>query len=407
MVFRPEDEAFVLGFEKGQPQVAANKLGWLFIEGFRASLRTAVDVISVLMVSRFPIFKKLIIARKGYSSPEGRFDYASFINIPLAKRLFILVSVLRKALGWVAQDRSAEKVIFTYAVYLPTLIPAALVAKLSHSRVILIVPDLPEYMQPGVQFSFFVRLVRSLNYRLCYYFAGLADGYIFLTAAMAERFAVGARPWVVVEGCIDVSAGREVLAAAGASSKKSIFYAGTLNRAYGLEFLLDAFDKLPDADAELVICGRGELQREIETRARKDPRIRYMGVLPNREVVKLQRTSTLLVNPRPSDSEFTRFSFPSKTLEYMTSGRPVVCCRLPGIPDEYWNYLIPFEREDADGFEATLSGLLKKPRAELDKIGHNALQFVLKNKTPEKQAQRALAMLGISSDSISPHAQHV
>jgi glycosyltransferase involved in cell wall biosynthesis len=401
MVFRPEDESFVFGMEKGQPQVAANKLGWLFIDGLRTSLQKPVDVISVLMVSRFPIFRKLVISRLGCTSPEGTFCYASFLNIPLLKRLFILISVLRRASAWARQTNdSSRRSIFTYAVYLPTLIPAVLVGKLTKSQVILIVPDLPEFMQPGVRFSGLIEAFRTLNYRLCYYFASFVDGFIFLTSAMAERFDVRARPWVVVEGCIDPRPMEDLDASSLDSTVRSIFYSGTLNRAYGLELLLSAFEKMPGPDLQLVICGRGELQDEIIERARRDGRIRYMGALPNRGVVKLQRRSTVLVNPRPSDSEFTRFSFPSKTLEYMTSGRPVVCCRLPGIRAEYWDYLIPFERENAEGFAETLTALLRKPAAELDRIGKNGRNFVLENKTPEKQMRRALPVFGLKDEGL-------
>ena len=41
------------------------------------------------------------------------------------------------------------------------------------------------------------------------------------------------------------------------------------------------------------------------------------------------------MNPRSADAEYTKYSFPSKTIEYLATGVPVVMNRLPGIPEEY------------------------------------------------------------------------
>ena len=38
------------------------------------------------------------------------------------------------------------------------------------------------------------------------------------------------------------------------------------------------------------------------------------------------------VNPRQNNEEFTKYSFPSKTMEYLASGVPVVAYKLDGIP---------------------------------------------------------------------------
>ena len=58
--------------------------------------------------------------------------------------------------------------------------------------------------------------------------------------------------------------------------------------------------------------------------SKKDNRIVFKGMVPNKIVVEDQLKATLLVNPRPSIGEFTRYSFPSKNMEYMVSGTPMV-----------------------------------------------------------------------------------
>lgn len=388
MVFKSEDESFVIGNERGQPQIAANKLGWAFIHGLRTALNRRVDVVSVLMVSRFPIFKKLFIRRKGFADEFGSFRYATYWNFPFIKRFFILCSISSAVMGWL-RTHSGRKTMFVYSVYLPTMLPALVLGRFWGAKVILIVPDLPEHMQPGVRFRFYIQFLRNLNSMLCYLTTRLATGFVFLTAAMSQRVEVFGRPWLVVEGCTENQI--DLQAEAGSSSPgggKTIFYSGSLNRAYGIGLLLDAFGQIPDDKLQLRICGRGDFQREVETRARKDSRIEYLGVLPNAKVVSLQRSATLLINPRPSADEFTLYSFPSKILEYMSSARPVICCRLPGIPEEYWKHLISIDDETVAGFVQAITSALSKSDAELDEIGGNGYKFVTENKSPEVQMAR-------------------
>ena len=47
-------------------------------------------------------------------------------------------------------------------------------------------------------------------------------------------------------------------------------------------------------------------------------------------------TETISVN----SEEYTKYSFPSKIMEYVSTGKPTICYKLDGIPDEYDNILI-------------------------------------------------------------------
>ena len=65
-----------------------------------------------------------------------------------------------------------------------------------------------------------------------------------------------------------------------------------------------------------------------------------MGQVSLNEARALQKTADVLVNPRLNEGEYTKYSFPSKTMEYLSTGRPVVCYKLDGIPDEYDKHLM-------------------------------------------------------------------
>ena len=100
-----------------------------------------------------------------------------------------------------------------------------------------------------------------------------------------------------------------------------------------------------------------------------------------------------MVNPRPTHEEFVKYSFPSKTMEYMASGTPVLTTRLPGMPKEYYPYVDFIEEESAGGIAAALKKVLSHSDAELFCKGMAARAFVLEGRNNVVQAKKLLQML--------------
>ena len=118
-----------------------------------------------------------------------------------------------------------------------------------------------------------------------------------------------------------------------------------------------------------------------------------MGVAPNDVVVEEELRATLLVNPRPTNEDYTKYSFPSKNMEYMASGTPVLTTKLPGMPEEYYPYVYLLEEESAEGMAKALKEILSKPAEELAQKGAAAKKFVMEKKNNISQAKKLLDML--------------
>ena len=71
----------------------------------------------------------------------------------------------------------------------------------------------------------------------------------------------------------------------------------------------------------------------------------------------------------------------------MVSGTSVVTTPLPGMPEEYNQYVYLFDDESVDGMHKTLEMLLAKSKEELHEFGGLAKQFVLAYKSNEVQAK--------------------
>jgi len=80
-------------------------------------------------------------------------------------------------------------------------------------------------------------------------------------------------------------------------------------------------------------------------------------------------------------------------MEYMRAGKPVLCCKLDGIPAGYDEYLSYIEPQDAQGIRETINTIMLLTQAERDGIGRRAREFVLTEKNNITQGKKALELL--------------
>ena len=116
-------------------------------------------------------------------------------------------------------------------------------------------------------------------------------------------------------------------------------------------------------------------------------------MLLSSEIVGKEMEAALLVNPRPTDAEYVKYSFPSKTMEYMASGTPVLTTNLPGMPREYLPYVNLIEEETPQGIANALKKVLAQSDEALMEQGIRARRFVLEQRNNLVQAKKILTML--------------
>ena len=174
---------------------------------------------------------------------------------------------------------------------------------------------------------------------------------------------------------------------------KTMLYTGGLAETYGVVELCEAFHRTADPGYRLILCGSGQAEEKVKHYAKMDRRISYLGLIERLEARKLQRQASVLVNPRRDEGAFTAYSFPSKILEYMSSGTPVMMRKLKGIPAEYMNYCYPIGSDGIEGFSAAIDSVLSKSQDELTAFGAAAQQFVTREKSAQRQGEKLLRLL--------------
>lgn len=257
-----------------------------------------------------------------------------------------------------------------------------LFGKIHKKQVVGIVTDLPNCLS-SKRFNF-NRILRN-------YIIANSDRYVFLTKYMNESLNTKNKPFTIIEGVVDSSV---VKTYSEVNKEKVILYAGTLDRKYGIDKLIDAFIEINDLKWSLHIYGDGDYKSNIIEKTKNVNNIKYFGVKNNKEIVKKEKEAMLLVNPRPNIGKYTKYSFPSKIMEYMSSSTAILMFPLDGIPNEYYDYVYLFEDFEIDSMKKVLKSLMNKPVTELLEKGKIAKDFVF-SKVESNQTEKILNNLKI------------
>ena len=81
-------------------------------------------------------------------------------------------------------------------------------------------------------------------------------------------------------------------------------------------------------------------------------------------------------------------------MEYLASGTPTVMCKLPGIPEEYYEHLFFFEDETIEGYRHKMIELSQMPKSLLEEKGLRAASFIKTKKNSKIQVKRILDLIG-------------
>ena len=273
---------------------AACKYNTLLFEGI---VKNGVEtkVLSVVPVNR-DIYKKIVF--KGYKTKKEGLEthFISQVNLPVIKNVLNIFSGFFKTLFL-----KKDTVVIYDVLVVSASMGALLAAKLRGLKTVGIVTDLPEFQ--GISKKSFLR---KLNDKVI----ASSDSYVFLTKQMNDKVNVNSKPYIVLEGHANEDM-RDKSHKPFSKNEKTVIYAGSIAKIYGIEMLCKAFLDVALPQEKLHIYGNGDYRKELLELVKDHENIIYHGNRPNAEVVEAELNATLMVNPRPTDGEYTKYSFPS------------------------------------------------------------------------------------------------
>lgn len=373
------------------PGYSIQKFSRLLAQGIKAN---GADVIAL---TNPPIIRNIsskFVVCMGCEEENGMiYKYIPFINLPIVKHLCVMIYAFCFVLLWGMTDRK-EKAIVCDVLNVSACMGSLLATKINRIQSMGVVTDIYG-MMVGRNKSKVDILVGFCANRLHNFYLTLFDKYVLLTEQMNEIVNPKSRPYIVMEALCDISIKEEKMVTRQKLYPRTVLYAGGIFEKYGLKMLVDGFIK-SGVDAQLILFGSGSYVEELKSVCSQYPCVEYRGIVANEEVVEEELKASLLVNPRFSTEEFTKYSFPSKNMEYMASGTPVLTTQLPGMPQEYYPYVYLFKEETVDGYAEAIKEILSYTEEQLTNFGVKARGFVLKNKNNVYQGRRVIELFDVN-----------
>lgn len=328
-----------------------------------------------------------LLKREPSETEDGvTYHYIPIVRMPILRHIVLFVHSFFFTMFWCLKTEK-NKAIVCDVLDISICLGSLLSSKICGVKSVGVMTDMPGLMVRQGQ-SLLWKTIAKINMSYIRSFSG----YVFLTQQMNDCINTKKRPYIIMEGLVD----SEMVApdiVDDVEAQRIVMYAGGLHERYGLKMLVDAFVSVGAPDAKLVIYGKGPYENELLDVCSRNISVEYRGVALNDSIVEEERRATLLVNPRPTHEDFTKYSFPSKNMEYMVSGTPLLTTKLPGMPKEYYDYVYLFDEESEGGYAATLKQILGLPSAELKEKGIIAQEYVIRNKNNKIQSERIINLI--------------
>lgn len=299
----------------------------------------------------------------------------------LLSRAFRIRKQLKKVI-----KKEKNNVAIVYGLHTPFLYAVHSLRKYL-SKIVVIVPDLPQYMSSSQ--DHFYRMAKSFDYKMICHYLNSVTHYVLLSEHMKEKLPIGDKPYTRMEGIY----GDTFSFYGGKSKTKDILYTGKIDDRYGIEDLIHAFKLIKGDDYRLLIRGSGRSKQRMEALAEGDCRIIFLPRMSRKELLNLECSSTVLINPIPPSIEMTRYYFPSKTMEYMASGTPTVMYKLDCIPAEYDPHLIYIKGFGVEAIKRALEDICELPESMRLEFGAKASRFIKEKKNPKSQVSRIIELI--------------
>lgn len=367
-------------------QTQTHRFAWSLVRALRQN-GVEIDLLSAAPVSDYPGNPRVLWRSGSFSAHGTPGRFLPFVN------LMVLKHVTRYLGCWLSGmpelRRTRPDWIVVHGVHSPFLWFATQAAKRVGARVAVVLTD-----PPGVIRQEDGRLrsaLKATDIGVVTKALRRSDAVIVLAPQLAEDFAPGV-PAIVAEGLTDLESNAQLPPRNPARPRRVVF-AGGLHEEYGVARLVEAFRLLP-GELELHLFGRGPLEPWLVEQAGADPRIQAPRLVSPQDLPEIYAQASVLVQPRQVDQDFVRYSFPSKLIEYLASGTPVVSTRLPTIPADYEPFVAWAAGDAPTDLAAAIDRVLTWGDTDAASFGAAGSTFIRTTRGSRPQGARIVEFLG-------------
>ncbi len=334
-------------------------------------------------VASYPKDKRLFCSVKTDVLSNGiRVRSLAHINLGALKILTLGLSSAWATFVWGLQNRGRRRVVVSYNLNAP---PAYFVGPVCRLLGIKFVPFIGDIYVPGEVTK--DSLLRRIEFAAQQRAIPLADGLLVCNKAIIEDFAPTSG-YLLIEGGVRESFVQWFEMRHEVSSSFHIVFAGQLSELNGVTLLLDAMRFIGDEDVRVTIMGGGALEQHTRQESALDSRVRFLGPVQHERVIEEYMTADLLVNLRSTAFQTHRYVFPSKVVECLATGVPLLSTRTGHVESEFGEFVFLLDEQTPEALAAKIVEIKAMRAEDRLSVGKSAQRHVMRNKTWEAQVRK-------------------
>jgi len=212
-----------------------------------------------------------------------------------------------------------------------------------------------------------------------------AQGVVFLSKWAYDTYP-GKLPVLHLDGGCRKWLGFESIA----PKEPFVLYCGSLDHWRGLVFFKRVLDCLRETNIKFIVCGK---TKNLESLFSGYKNVDFRGFVSNEELHLLHKQATLFVNTRDPNLGNNKLNFPSKVVNYLSYGKPVVSTWTESFSDDYKKYLVLPADQTPEKFAESVADVFKWSDVEREEYRSAVKDWVCENKLWGKQAERLLSWI--------------
>jgi glycosyltransferase involved in cell wall biosynthesis len=379
----PDSLEHVIGDQEISP-MQTQRFGLALLDSLRAGFGDKIEVLSVAPLLDYPHCKLLIAPKAKWKIDEIiPATMVSFINTVGLKHLTRFLATFAFVSIWTFRNRKNNRLIILHGMQSCKIWGVLLGQILVPSRII---PFLTDDLGLTLDWerSFYQKL-RRFDIFLMKRGMKKCSGIIAMTSGLVDKLAPD-RPRLIIPAIKNSLIPAIINISSGSSDKSlNIVYAGGLFEGYGVNLLLEAFTLANRPNWRLLIAGAGELEHNVSILAEINPNIQFMGFLDSKGMVDIYKQADVLINPRLTSIPSAKLAFPSKIVEYLSTGKPVISSNLPIFEENFKEHLILTKSDTAEELIRCIDEVFSWSEEKRKQWRNVNLKFVAEELSPAVQ----------------------
>lgn len=340
----------------------------------------------IFQSSNFNIREVSIQASFEKITANTKTTYLNFLNLPIFKFISMFYSCCKRIKQY-QDENGADFFVLSTINYLPIGLATCFMARRCKYRNIIIFTDCSVgYAYDGKTGKKIKHILLKIYKKIVHILENQYDAYVLFSEKMNEVVNCKRKPYHVMEGFfnakdLDLNEREKY-------PKFVILYAGSLLESFGIQNIIEAFQTINNKDMELWIAGDGPYKDKLMQLSCYDERIHFLGYVKHSKLFEIEKKVSMVINTRDPKLEYTKYSFPSKTFEYLVSGTPFLSTKLVCYPKEYDSYIYFIEDNSIEKIKQGICLVASKSEEERAEFGKKAREFIIHEKASEIQVKK-------------------